>query len=374
MTIDIVSQAASTNTALPYAKRDLMFDGTSGGVWGFDLANKLSYSRQAAPVSGAPITDLEIPAYGKGAGDVLLPSGRGAIGWSGAKFDFSTLTEGGVSVRGPASVMADIHGTAGSGATATCTISSGSVNAITIVGGGSGYIQGKARALFYGAGVTYPTEVICTVTGGVITAIPIPATTGWSVAPTITIIPGPQYFLWVGYMVLPVSTDWNTSTQNAGRMPMFALGDQTQADGLFGIHQITGGQMLFNRGTVGTLAQRNIILNVAADQFGTLCQVAYWRNASGSGARIKRVAAGAVDVSSIGTTAEANTASYAARQPRWGIDGAYGYTGTTWDAARVKAAKWKLARGWIEALDVTGRNPVDIIDRDLALTLARGVY
>lgn len=374
MTIDIVSQASTTNTALPYAKRDLIFDGTSGGVWGFDLASRLSYSRQAAPVDGSAITDLEIAVYGAGNGDVALPSGRGAIGWGGSKFDFSTVTEGGCSLRGPASVMSAIRGNNGTGATATCTISGGVVNAVTITNGGSGYIQGQAQVAFYGAGQTYPITVTPTVTGGQITAIPLPSASGWTAAPTVVILPSPQYFLWCAYMVLPAAADWNTSSQNAGRMPMFCVADTTQADNLLIVYQTNTGKLRFSRDLVSTSVSRIIDLTPAADQFGALCQVAYWRNGTEVGARIKRVAAGAADNVATQPTYEPAVDNFAARRPRWGIDGAYGYTGAAWNTARAASAKWKLARGWIEALNVTGRNVADVLDRDYALTLARGVY
>ncbi|RFM30024.1 hypothetical protein [Deminuibacter soli] len=98
--------------------------------------------------------------------------------------DFN-FTEGEADTDGNATGYASIAYRGGSGATATATVATGAVTAISVTAGGSGYTTAPTVVITGGGGTG--ATATATVSGGVVTAITVSAGgTGYTSAPTIT--------------------------------------------------------------------------------------------------------------------------------------------------------------------------------------------
>ena len=101
----LVITTASPGTGPINRPDDVLLDDQDGTRWLFDLASPLSWEG-TAPVNTAVIKDVA----GKGNGDIVVRSTQaGKATYSGGGWDFAPLTDDGVYVRAPASVMANLY-------------------------------------------------------------------------------------------------------------------------------------------------------------------------------------------------------------------------------------------------------------------------
>lgn len=380
MTTTFISDGFCTDLTLPIAKRDALFEGVTSGLWGFDLASPYSFPRQADPITSDSILDLDEWA---GDGQVVIASGQ-SLGFSGRQLDFSALSIRDSYLEGPSGVLASIWGQ-GSGATATSALDGGGRPVPAITNGGAGYISGKARALFYKseAGQTYPVSVVCTVVDGVITHIPTP-TEVFTGAPEVTIVPSNQEFLFCMYVKLPTEADWYNEAGNSGRFPMFqtaagAASTFFNAADLFSVNQQdTSKRLHLVRQTgLSSSTSRGLALVPAVEDYGAVCQIAYWRKNGVDACRLLRLDDAAIAISNaLGTASAPNKEDFTAGKPKFGVAGGFATAlgGGVFNAAQQNASKFRVGRGFIEALDLTGRDPVTVLSADWQRTLDRGVY
>lgn len=184
-----------------------------------------------------------------------------------------------------------------------------------------------------------------------------------------SIYAGSQYFMAVGWFKMPTISDFNT---NATLAPIFCTtsgnsGYPSEADLLL-IGQINSPLLSFRRQTNGGSTTDKIDLSPAL-HYGLVSQVAFWRNAAGQGARIKSAGGTTVGTLAIGS---ANTGDFSAKLPRWGVPDSFNNLAGI--PAHQAASNMRLYRGWIEDLQVSGRNPLTVLDADFAATIARGVF
>lgn len=100
-----------------------------------------------------------------------------------------------------------------------------------------------------------------------------------------------QYFLVCGYFKFPAKADWKTGGGMNAWIQSSPSGDGFQATpDLVTIGPADGYSMRFYRQRTAT-EQDAVFPTVDDAMFGTVCQVAFWRNAAGQGARIKNAAA-----------------------------------------------------------------------------------
>ena len=95
-------------------------------------------------------------------------------------------------------------------ATATATLSGGTVGSIAVTSGGAGYTSPPAVTLT-GGGFTSPATATAVLTNGVVTAINVTGGSGYTSAPTVTIAPPPTSY--------PV-----TVLENGGPVTLFLTG------------------------------------------------------------------------------------------------------------------------------------------------------
>lgn len=189
---------------------------------------------------------------------------------------------------------------------------------------------------------------------------------------------GLQYFLFCMYVKLPTNADWNTDGSMAPFMQFASpLGSyQSEADLLVIAQAAVTKTLSFRRQRLAATADVIGIQPVAAD-YGSFAQLAFWRNGTNQGARLK-TANGTV----LGTaaTGAANTQDFSGKSGSIGVTSAFlGSTSNVNGAAltsagQLNAVKWRLYRGWLENLQTSGRDPAAVLDADYARTVARGVF
>lgn len=179
-----------------------------------------------------------------------------------------------------------------------------------------------------------------------------------------------DYFLVCSYMRLPTEAEWKPS---GGIVPFFDSNLGTgfwigQAEmlimGFLGGTNFRGFQ--FARQTaVGS--QSSLYINALGSPvaFGKFCQVAYWRNAAGVRARVKSVDG---ELSASGAVGANNTADYSALRPTWG---SYRSPNLSFSAEDVLATNYRVYRGWLEDLTMSGRDPLSVLNADWDRVIAR---
>lgn len=177
-----------------------------------------------------------------------------------------------------------------------------------------------------------------------------------------------DYFMVAFYAKFPVAGDWNVETTMS---PFFCCttgsAGYTGESDLVTIAQGSGGNLTSRRQTNGGSASSNINVSAAA-HYGLLTQVAYWRNAAGATLHLKSSAGVTVGTDVVGAD---NTGDFSTKVPRWGITESFN---TPSLPGHLNAWNWRLFRGWIEDLTVSGRDPATVLDADYARTIARGVF
>lgn len=188
--------------------------------------------------------------------------------------------------------------------------------------------------------------------GGDYCALKAPACLGsiWS---------GPQYFMVAAWVKLPSSANWN-STGTIKSLFAASVSQYNLGTDLLTLAEVATGKTINARRQTNGATTADLTVAPDANQFGQVCQLAYWRNAAGTGLRLKsalgqKLATGAVGADNVG--------NFSALQPQWGAPVAFSPND-----------KGRLYRGWIEDLQVSGRNPLTVLDADFAATIARGVF
>lgn len=179
-----------------------------------------------------------------------------------------------------------------------------------------------------------------------------------------------DYFMVAFYAKLPASGDWNTDATLASMFcaTASASGYSTPEVDLLTIAQNNGPNMTFRRQTNGAATVDTLNVSPAL-HYGSLTQVAFWRNPSGQGARLKSSGGTTVSTGSVSTN---NTGDFSAKQARFGVCESFNDLVTK--VPHRNAAKYRLYRGWIEDLSVSGRDPITVLDADYARTIARAVF
>jgi hypothetical protein len=177
---------------------------------------------------------------------------------------------------------------------------------------------------------------------------------------------GDQYFALCMYLVLPSSADWWNSTADRPFITWTGSDGAGSGNWTNEADLVMIGQQ-FNSGTTRRMwFRRQTALNAVADlfltpdatHFGNLVQVLYWRDADGTGARIKGASA---TVSTTGAVGANNAANFSGKRGQLGIGSSF------WPSSSMPAAiNWKVKGCWIEDLSVSERDPTTIADSDFA--------
>ena len=174
-----------------------------------------------------------------------------------------------------------------------------------------------------------------------------------------------QEYLVCVYLRLPTADDWLATSI----IPFFSSSDNgytSEADPVLGCFSALQ-RFEFRRQTAINV-QSSITVTPNADHYGQVCQVAFWRNASGIGARVKGAASTKLTTAVAGAM---NTADFSACRPKFGCPPPF-TTGATGGAMTTR--NFRMYRGFLENLHLSGRDPVAVLDADYTRTAARGVF
>lgn len=182
-----------------------------------------------------------------------------------------------------------------------------------------------------------------------------------------------QYFLVCAYLKLPTQANWNAES-TIFDMLTFCNSSQTYQSGAeLVIFAQSSSQAISIRRQTGAATADALTLVPAAADYGSVAQIAFWRNASGQRARLK-TANGTV-LSSAAVNAN-NTQDFSALTPKLGVPpGFKGVAGEILLASEVNAKTGlRVYRTFIENLEISGRDPATVLDADYARTVGRGVF
>ncbi len=105
-----------------------------------------------------------------------------------------------------------------------------------------------------------------------------------------------------------------------------------------------------------------------AEDLGTVCQLAFWRNAAGQGMRIRSLTSGKAAKIATKVAGAAGNQDFSAIPFTFGRPNAFSLgTAGAWDGHRVY-------RGFIENLARSGRDPAAVLDADFARQVARNLF
>lgn len=174
-----------------------------------------------------------------------------------------------------------------------------------------------------------------------------------------------QEFLVCVYMRLPTEADW----QAASIIPFFAssdIGYVSEPDPILGC--FTALKRFEFRRQTGLNAHSPVTVTPNADHYGQVCQVAFWRNATGIGARVRGASSTKLTTAAAGAL---NTADFSTCRPKFGSPPPF-TSGAT--SGAVTTRNFRLYRGFLENLNLSGRDPVAVLDADYARTAARNAF
>ncbi len=181
---------------------------------------------------------------------------------------------------------------------------------------------------------------------------------------TLSNIFASQYYMIFMYIKLPTLANWNTS----GSVSPFFTSTLSYyvVDVDIGIFCFTNSPALQFRRQTAVGAQTPITIDGSSTpsalsvHYGLMAQVAFWRNASGTGIRVKSSGGTSLVTAASGSS---NSANFSATTPRFGP--------ATNPFGSNMGRQYRIYRGGIENLAISGRDPVTVLDADWARVQTR---
>lgn len=239
------------------------------------------------------------------------------------------------------------------------------VNNMTETGSGSIILQSGDAPTYAGRGIDF-TGV--TKAGNYLNGLASTCASIWGSAN--------QYFMVMLYIKLPTLANWNADAalhEIFKCSPAGSAGKYTSGPEMLMIAQeATSSRLTFRRQTaLGTFSGPTLVPN--ALDYGTVVQLAYWRDATGGYARLKSANGVILASTALATN---NTQDFSALTPKFGVTAGFGSAavGGTLNAAHQNAAKYRIYRMAIENLVISGRSAATVLDADYTRTVARGVF
>jgi hypothetical protein len=184
-----------------------------------------------------------------------------------------------------------------------------------------------------------------------------------------------QKFLVCFYMKLPADADWGTGTGDLAYLTFTNAGNGFQG----GMEFVTIAtalntgvkQLWFRRGLAVNSVDTSVFSPVPASAVGGFAQIAFVRDVAGNQYARIRTSAGTFKSTIKAGTADA-TVDFST------LPGKLGMPLANWhlplNAAELNARKFRIYRGFIEALQLSGRNPDTVLDADWDRTVSRNVF
>jgi len=171
-----------------------------------------------------------------------------------------------------------------------------------------------------------------------------------------------QQFLIIMWVKIPLLADWNTNGADIS-----IIGDKSYFanPSLLTIGMRTGGLLVASRQTASGTATSYTLAPAAAD-YGKVVQIAFWRNASGIGLRLRSVNGTVLTTAALGSD---NTQDFSTNQLLFGRGGPfYGAASTS---QGLNGYRFGILH--IENLARSGRDPTTVLDADYAAVVKRNI-
>lgn len=177
-----------------------------------------------------------------------------------------------------------------------------------------------------------------------------------------------QHWMQVLYARLPAQADWNAT----GLRPFSCF--STALNGLSGdADLLTIGQAAQSgnprlrafRMTTGPGTGVQVQLQPQAGAYGEVCQIAWWRNGDGEHLSLRSPVGRQMVSVALGAPTSVDLSG---KYPQIGI------TNSFWQNPPGPAGDFAIARGWFEDLEMSGRDPIGVLDADWARTMERGAF
>jgi hypothetical protein len=183
-----------------------------------------------------------------------------------------------------------------------------------------------------------------------------------------------QQFLICFYVKLPKAVDW----VNSGGIISFAADKSYQTNPSLGTLAFTlgsgasvGGVQWRRQNQTGAGVETVGTVTAEAEDFGTVCQIIAWRNATGQGLRLRSLTSGKAAKLATLAAGVQNPQDFSANTFAVGraaaFPGVNGSVSTMFNGVRIY-------RGVIENLARSGRDPVAVADADFARQQARNLF
>lgn len=179
-----------------------------------------------------------------------------------------------------------------------------------------------------------------------------------------------QLFLVCGYFKLPTKADWRTGGFNSWLQTNLSANGFQSAPDLLTFGPGDGYQIRFYRQRGTGQNDQDFMSPIVPDAlFGTVCQVAYWRTPSGQGCRIKGAAGSNIQTQALGPINPQNFSTQAMR-----VGMVPGFWSNPLSGVDLNSRRFRHYRTFVENLAISGRDPLTVLDADLARVLTRGVF
>ena len=180
-----------------------------------------------------------------------------------------------------------------------------------------------------------------------------------------------QYFIVCLYLKLPTLAHWNTSASVAAMLQWSNTSYLSGSDLLVIGQQSSNSQITFRRQKAAASVDIIAIIPHASD-YGSVVQLAFWRDATGQYARFKSANGTVLGSAAVGTN---NTQNFSALTGKIGNKSDLTNSeGVTLQTGMTNAYKSRLYRGFVENLETSGRSAATVLDADYTRTVARGVF
>ena len=180
-----------------------------------------------------------------------------------------------------------------------------------------------------------------------------------------------DYYLACLYLRLPTLANWNSNSSIAPFMQFAATG-YTSGPELVTFCFKSGG-ILSARRQYAAATVTNIEIAPKSADYGSIAQLAFWRNADGQGFRLKSANGEVSGGAAVGTN---NTQDFSALSCKIGcVPGVFaGNAGSALLTGMTNAWDMRLYRGFLENLERSGRTPTTVLDDDWVRTVARSAF
>ncbi|MGE4321729.1 MAG: hypothetical protein AB7E60_01715 [Sphingobium sp.] len=174
-----------------------------------------------------------------------------------------------------------------------------------------------------------------------------------------------QRFLITAWLKLPALSNWNDAVAI-----MTVIGDRTYVSGqsLLLINFRQGGLIDARRQNAAGVIDGQVIITPDADDYGSVVQIAAWRNDAGQGFRLRSANGTILQSTAVGAD---NTENFGGNDYYFGRSTAFVGQGT---GVVSGVNGLRIYRGWIENLARSGRNPTAALDADWDFQAARGLF